>query len=570
MDHNGHTPGGVHGFSARIAAQKYYEALTAPDPTSRLAAESLMWQSLGHVAHHIEDMAQPQHVRNEPHLHGTGVFGPLPGYREFPPGISRYEVFTVNRPDSDITALVNDPANRYAGLGPEFPTMRGYFQMGQFTSTNFTTMSSEFSIVPTGTGYGPNPAFPLPDGSKVTGVTAVTAPDTFLGFHYKAYYVSEVMNDTFGGGTNLTIKMARACNLFQMFRAQTGDTKATCLVPDDSVYADWNRVLLPRSVAFVQGMIDHFFRGRLSLTAVANANGVVDGTAWKIQDKSRNQLSGKFELYAEDSNGQRSLVWSLVQGIAQNGYFNVTLPTSPAPAPKLVAVFSGMVGNEGSQNGSSSYYQVEGAVATVPNPPPPPPPPPPASCTKTFGSTGTANFDTTWSPGSAGTVDVQFEAYSVPDSLTLTQSGKNVVATPGLVSGFTEWHFENDGTPVKIHVGANQTYQTQWDLTLACGSLTPPSQIKRTQITILLRNDTCIPTAGWQVAIDGVPLNSVTGSQWTTTVSNGPAHSVTTRTTPSSCDPGVGTPRGPGEVYFTVGHGQVIVGPNQTVLFDAN
>ncbi|MGH8593311.1 MAG: hypothetical protein ACREV3_05495, partial [Gammaproteobacteria bacterium] len=54
-------------FSWKAARGDFLDALTKPDQTAREKAWAHMFESLGHIVHHVEDMAQPQHVRNEPH-----------------------------------------------------------------------------------------------------------------------------------------------------------------------------------------------------------------------------------------------------------------------------------------------------------------------------------------------------------------------------------------------------------------------------------------------------------------------------------------------------------------------
>jgi hypothetical protein len=62
-------------FSYKDARDYFYKALTANDPafsadvnaTIRLGYWGLVFGDLGHTIHHIQDMAQPQHVRNDQH-----------------------------------------------------------------------------------------------------------------------------------------------------------------------------------------------------------------------------------------------------------------------------------------------------------------------------------------------------------------------------------------------------------------------------------------------------------------------------------------------------------------------
>ena len=54
-------------FSLRDARDYLYGALTASSEFQRKGYFGRMFQTIGHVMHHLQDMAQPQHVRNDPH-----------------------------------------------------------------------------------------------------------------------------------------------------------------------------------------------------------------------------------------------------------------------------------------------------------------------------------------------------------------------------------------------------------------------------------------------------------------------------------------------------------------------
>ena len=54
-------------FSYRLMRRNFHKALTEPRKLDRDAAWGLTFQTLGHVMHHIQDMAQPQHVRGDAH-----------------------------------------------------------------------------------------------------------------------------------------------------------------------------------------------------------------------------------------------------------------------------------------------------------------------------------------------------------------------------------------------------------------------------------------------------------------------------------------------------------------------
>ena len=55
-------------YSYRDARQAFYAALSEPDKTTRERSGRCTFYSLGHVIHVIQDMAQPQHTRNDSHF----------------------------------------------------------------------------------------------------------------------------------------------------------------------------------------------------------------------------------------------------------------------------------------------------------------------------------------------------------------------------------------------------------------------------------------------------------------------------------------------------------------------
>ena len=52
-------------YSYRLMRRNFFKALTEPTKADRDAAWGLTFQTLGHVMHHLQDMAQPEHVRGD-------------------------------------------------------------------------------------------------------------------------------------------------------------------------------------------------------------------------------------------------------------------------------------------------------------------------------------------------------------------------------------------------------------------------------------------------------------------------------------------------------------------------
>lgn len=54
-------------MSYKNASEYYRAGLTATSRADRVKNLGLMFQALGHIVHHLQDMAQPQHVRHDGH-----------------------------------------------------------------------------------------------------------------------------------------------------------------------------------------------------------------------------------------------------------------------------------------------------------------------------------------------------------------------------------------------------------------------------------------------------------------------------------------------------------------------
>ncbi|MBZ0092498.1 MAG: hypothetical protein K8F27_09790 [Sulfuricellaceae bacterium] len=147
LENNGQIDGvlgvGKQEFSNRDAREYFFKALTLPDKQEREKNFGLTFQTLGHVIHHIQDMAQPQHVRNDAHL---DLPGELPGI-ENP---SLYERYT-DRPDVRGRLPFTGYAPVYSAADPttfnylpNFWTKITGAGLAQFTNANFVSAGTNF------------------------------------------------------------------------------------------------------------------------------------------------------------------------------------------------------------------------------------------------------------------------------------------------------------------------------------------------------------------------------------------------------------------------------------------
>ena len=87
---------------------------------------------------------------------------------------------------------------------------------------------------------------------------------------------------------------------------------------------------------------------------------------------------------------------------------------------------------------------------------------------------GSERFTSSLELGSAeGDVQVSFEAFHIPDSLTISRRGRTEVSTNGEISGSRSYKFHHDpkkeiSNTVDIEVIGNKDEETAWNLTVGC------------------------------------------------------------------------------------------------------
>ncbi len=147
--------------------------------------------------------------------------------------------------------------------------------------------------------------------------------------------------------------------------------------------------------------------------------------------------------------------------------------------------------------------------ADASNTPPatPNPVPPPAMCPAQVSRTGESEgLSLVVDLGaSAGVVSVQFEAFGVPDALTVIQEQTGVkLLETGVVSGYASQTFSfnpGSGRNVRFKVDANQTAPTVWILKASCPGQPISSPVPRRVVTFSVQNNTC--QASWKISLNG-------------------------------------------------------------------
>jgi hypothetical protein len=334
-------------FSYSDAQEYLYQAIIADTEETRSANFGRFFQSFGHVIHHIQDMAQPEHVRLDAHLTWEGF---LKGLEPVDPydltllkalsisalkiiGVILYPVVAPLRDDPSqyeiYTQYVNSgetgkilPLNGYPI--PNFPTPRNFWSnplkqgIAQFTNSNFVSPDTNFELVdgepiPNIRYYYPVIIDPNQDrlvlisdlyrdaGESIPSqiqeiCRSPTASDIF---DCEIAFVSTYVQDSL---TNEIKENERASSpsLLNQDIKRFGDI----LYVDEQTEYTWkvdslfylnrfnfdaaHKFLIPRAVAYSAGLINHFFRGKLEISELELEAAPDSETYPRVKLKARN------------------------------------------------------------------------------------------------------------------------------------------------------------------------------------------------------------------------------------------------------------------------------------------
>lgn len=282
----------------------------------RKAYWATTFRALGDIVHLIQDMAQPQHTRNDPHA-GNDNYEEAPsllGHKSF------YERFTEDRAlgGNELSGRTLKPLPPLVFDGypiPDFDDFSSYFSeqdtetdilqrkgMADYSNRGFFSAGKNFGT--TDYNYPPSAIGSYTPGEVVVDVEGKSV-DVLYG---------EVPDALTGlPDTNVPLTAWGAWN-GAAEAATNGQTESFTLIRQN--YIAQADLLIPRAVAYSAGLINYFFRGRLEIRppdegvyaivdhSVVNASGEGFG---KVKVKIRNvtpaaggtpQDMGEGDLYA--------------------------------------------------------------------------------------------------------------------------------------------------------------------------------------------------------------------------------------------------------------------------------
>ena len=382
--------GSAQEFAFHNARNYLFNALASPLESDRVTNWGRLFQTIGQVIHHPQDMAQPQHVRNDPHCEHwlcstldvltLGLIG-----LQNP---SRYEAYTARDPDArnavlglaaaaDGNAIYPGPGNANVAV---FDTPRKFFVnagkgIAEYTNNNFVSAGTNF-VFDSDTGTvrrNPNYLLPVPGQAGIPTPVADLFPNGIpdsvqFGCGVSTdncvmTFFTTLVSDPLTGVPSANSRASTLSIFDQDLQAPinivdpvTGLNYATTkqFALNHFNFDAAHQFLIPRAVSYSAGLINYFFRGKIDLIPDVTQPGT-----YLIQNLGSEPMDGTFFLYYDsDDSGtgtvnNRTLVqqpWVNVQ-IAAGGQVNVGAIAAPAtPTPKMpgayMLVFQGTMGAE--------------------------------------------------------------------------------------------------------------------------------------------------------------------------------------------------------------------------------
>ncbi|MCC7015057.1 MAG: hypothetical protein IT454_21010 [Planctomycetes bacterium] len=245
-------------YSWRAAVAHFESSIVGAQELERLEAEEHMLVALGCNVHLLQDQTSPAHTRNDPHP-GHELFG-VPG-----------TVLGASLIEERETNFISMTRNAFAtvGVGAETRlTHASYFDARVLeTATHFF---SDDTI---------DASYPFPAAWTLS--TSDRCPPNAL-YTPEEYYRS---TDAFHGATNRLARrrLLPGLNAPSVIPARKTLIGSACdtFHGIDSVVVDNLSLLAPAAVSASAGLIDHFFRGRLSLAQDASGALIVTNDSYR-------------------------------------------------------------------------------------------------------------------------------------------------------------------------------------------------------------------------------------------------------------------------------------------------
>ncbi len=328
-------------YSLNDAIEYLYRGIRSPIQQERERYLGLAFRTLGHVVHLIQDAAQPQHTRND--SHGTG---------------SAYERLTDNMRgqlpyDGYITVKFTGARDYWYTILPGGDITAGK-GMAEYSNRGFLTVGTNFRWQ--GASVVTDPDFPLPafdpSSELVVDITTLIPGTPLRGqLSFFGNNVADVYNSNYSSFN----QFATTLSIFDADLTRYALTPSRFFTINRFNCYQAQNYLIPRAVAYSTGLIDYFFRGKLSINVMDDSSQVMIAIT-NISGSGYPLRNGEFELYYDATDGTRKQL-AITSGASvgaiglADGATQVLTATHPSDLDTskegaYVVVYRGFVGSE--------------------------------------------------------------------------------------------------------------------------------------------------------------------------------------------------------------------------------
>ena len=282
-------------YSVEDAKDYLYSGLTGLDGSGNLVAGTRAerdeylakaFRSIGQVVHLLQDMAQPGHVRNDPHLSASENPNNLINYDH-----SLYEARTRDHP----VAISDYPVVKFENYF-SFWTGSGK-GLADFTNANFVSEDTNFTAEVQGAtdGTHPQPKLDLNDFTLIDIQQlehgAVDSENNLL--HGEVSFYGNYYTDLYTGLTDHNARMT-TYSIFDRFLRDAGANPVFTL--NNFNFDAQAEILLGRAEGYSAGLLDYFFRGRLSTPKTVSFNEARSTVSFKVFNQTPGEEAGAGEV----------------------------------------------------------------------------------------------------------------------------------------------------------------------------------------------------------------------------------------------------------------------------------
>ena len=364
------------------AREYYFDSLTKSSKNDREANLAHTFYAIGKVGHLLQDLSQPEHVRNDAHMVNgseTPLIGVL-GNKIVPEArwienYGRDKIVTIAAwPELDgVTALDWKPSgfkkmedfwNRhvYTGNGSDLDADASgskLLGLSEFVNGNFLGADAGYQSAET-KHYFPHPALAdtnisaygvhdvLPAGTWTSGVTVNPKSGTF---RQSVFLRKDRSGVVVNKHSVLNYSQLYSGRIFGVESPHT-NAKTTINAPD--VLENYHKIVLPKAIKYTAGIMDYFLRGKLEVRVTWDEEN--EDYKLDITNKSGDTLKGgQFTLYADNSGDTRTPissleikvgddVWNSNSILAENDVARGTFSPSSPQSKRFILVYKGTIG----------------------------------------------------------------------------------------------------------------------------------------------------------------------------------------------------------------------------------